>query len=313
MATTCGWLKFKAAILALGASLATACGPQGPQRAASDAVTDGVGDTGAAWPLLLAHCLRSPACDPMSDFGNGEGEASNSVGSVVWFAQAQDKVAEGGQDYGAKAELSLFGVRGAGGEAGRPLTLEELPDNLGGARAKRSTLAIEYRSPSGALEPYFLQVISPYLTGLADDVDEALLEVVGSEGVLFSATAGGMAAPETPVNGGYKAPKAMVFYASQNIRDEPLPKLLAALAKGESLSLRLKTADGDSMLQDALYADGYVAALEQAGAAIGDESIAQLVVERCAPMIGKPDEFWRVSNVTPAHLVCDPRLAEQRR
>lgn len=163
------------------------------------------------------------------------------------------------------------------------------------------------------LEPYHLQVISPYLAGLAEGLDEATFEIVGSEGVVFSAQGGGVDAPETPVNGGYKAPKAMVFYASQNIRDEPVAKLLAALTKGESLSLRLKAADGGMLLQDALYADGYAASVEQAGAAIGDAAIAVALIARCAPLMGKPDEFWKVANVTPAHLVCDPRQAESRR
>lgn len=312
MAMMSGRLWFSAGMLAL-AALPAACGPEGKQRAASDAVVADVPDAGAVWPLLLAHCQRSPSCDPMSDFGDGAGEASNSVGSVVWVALAREKAGEGPEDYGAKAELGLFGMRGAGGKAGRPLTLDELPDNLGGARARRATLAIEYRTPSGTLEPYFLKVISPYLTGLAEGVDEASLEIVGKDGVLFSATAGGMAAPETPVNGGYKAPASSVFYASQNIRDEPVPKLLAALAAGESLSLRLKAADGETMLQDALYADGYAAALEQAGAALKDPALSQPVAARCAPLMGKPDDFWRVANVTPASLVCDPRLAEQRR
>lgn len=311
MATMSGKLKFSAA--AALALLAVACGPEGKQRAASDAVVADVTDAGAAWPLLLAHCLRAPACDPMSDFGNGAGEASNSVGSVVWFAAAREKAGDGAEDYGAKAELSVYGLRGFGGKAGRPLTLDELPDNLGGARAKRSTLAIEYRTPSGALEPYFLQVISPYLTGLADGVDEAKLEIIGKDGVLFAATAGGMAAPVTAVNGGYKAPASSIFYASQNIRDEPVPKLLAALAAGESLSLRLKAADGETMLQDALYADGYAAALEQAGAALKDPGLEQPIVERCAPLAGRDDAFWSAANVVPASLVCDPRLAEQRR
>lgn len=317
MATMFETSRFKAqgtaALLACIAIAATACEPKGPTRAASDAVTADVADAGAAWPLLLQHCLRSPACDPMSDFGDGAGEASNSVGSVVWLAQARDKVGEGAQDYGAKAELSLLGARGVGGKAGRPLTVDELPDNLGGARAKHSTLTIEYRAPSGTLEPYGLQVISPYLTGVAKGVDEAKLEIVSASGVLFSATAGGMPAAETPVNGGYKAPDTMVFFVSQNIRDEPLPDLLAALAKGDSLSLRLKAANGETMLQDALYADGYAAALEQASAALSDTGIATPIVERCAPFTDKDDAFWRVANVAPASLVCDPRLAEQRR
>ncbi|MEQ1781984.1 MAG: hypothetical protein ABMA14_11535 [Hyphomonadaceae bacterium] len=313
MATMFATSRFSAAVLSIVALAATACEPTGPKRAASDAVVADVADKGAVWPLLLQHCLRSPACDPMSDFGEGAGEASNSVGSVAWFAQVREKVGEGGEDYGAKAELSLFGTRGVGGKAGRPLTIDELPDNLGGARAKRSTLTIDYRAPSDVLEPYGLQVISPFLTGVPAGLDEAKLEIVGAEGVLFSATAGGMAAAETPVNGGYKAPGAMVFFASQNIRDEPVPKLMAALTKGESLSLRLKSADGETLLQGALYADGYAAALEQASAALNDAGIGKPIVERCAPLMNKDDAFWRVANIVPASLVCDPRLPDQRR
>lgn len=315
MATMFATSRFRAAALAVAALAVVACEPTGPQRAASDAVVANVDDKGAAWPLLLQHCLRSPTCDPMSNFGDGAGEASNTIGSVAWFVQVREKVGEGGQDYGAKAELSLFGGRGVGGKAGRPLTIDELPDNLGGARAKRSTLTIDYRAPSDVLEPYGLQVISPFLTGVAAGVDEAKLEIVGAEGVLFSVMAGGMPAAETAVNGGYKAPNAMVFFASQNIRDEPLPKLLAALAKGESLSLRLKSADGETMLSDALYADGYAAALEQASAALNDDGIGQPIVERCASLMNKNDAFWRTSSSTspPASHACDPRLPDQRR
>ena len=313
MATMFATSRFRYLALTIAALAAGACEPAGPKRAASDAVVADVVDKGAVWPLLLQHCLRSPACDPMSDFGDGAGEASNTIGSVAWFAQVREKVGEGGQDYGAKAELSVFGMRGVGGKAGRPLTIDELPDNLGGARAKRSALTIDYRAPSDVLEPYGLQIISPFLTGVAAGVDEAKLEIVGAEGVLFSATAGGMAAAETPVNGGYKAPDAMVFFASQNIRDEPVPKLLAALARGESLSLRLKAANGDTLLQDALYADGYAAALEQASAALNDAGIGKPIVERCAPLMSKDDAFWRVANIVPASLVCDPRLPDQRR
>lgn len=290
-----------------------ACDPAAPGRAASDKVTDGAADAGAAWPLLLQHCLRAPDCDPASDFGDGGGEASNVVGSVAWFAQTKERVTEGAQDYGAKAELSLLGARPVGGKAGRPLTIDELPDSLGGVRAKRGSLVIEYRAPSGALEPYGLQFTSPHLADVADTLDEATLELVGAGGVLFSTVAGGMPAPQAPVNGAYTPPKSVIFYASRNLRDEPLPQLLAALAKGEALSVRLKAGNGDMLLQDALYADGFDAALTQAGASLGDPEIARPIVDRCSRFAGKPDAFWKLADVTPALLVCDPRLAEQRR
>ena len=288
------------------------CGPEQQTRAASDNVVAGVADKGAAWPLLLAHCLRATSCDPMSDFGTGAGEASNAIGSVAWSAQSTARVTEGAEDYGAKAEINLFGQRAVGGKAGRPLTIDELPDNLGGAKAKRTTLSIEYRAPSGAFEPYGLQVISPHLTGLADGVDEAVLEIKGSAGLLFSDTAGGMDAPVTRVNGNYTPPKSTIFFLSRNLRDEPLPQLLDAIAKGETLSVRL-VSKGETVMVDALYTDGFGAALEQAGAAVSDPEIARSVVDRCTRFADKPDEFWKLADVTPALLVCDPRLAEQRR
>lgn len=288
------------------------CGPEQQTRAASDNVVAGVVDKGAAWPLLLAHCLRATSCDPMSDFGTGAGEASNAIGSVAWSAQSKARVIEGAADYGARAEINLFGMRAVGGKVGRPLTIDELPDNLGGAKAKRTTLSIEYHAPSGTLEPYGLQVISPHLTGIADGLDEAVLEINGSAGLLFSDTAGAMDAPVTRVNGGYAAPKSTIFFFSRNLRDEPLPQLLDAIKKGETLSVRL-VSKGETVMVDALYTDGFGAALEQAGAAVNDPEIARTVVERCARFADKPDDFWKIADVTPALLVCDPRLAEQRR
>lgn len=294
------------------AMLLAGCGPGAPTRAASDKVVAGVVDEGAAWPLLLQHCLRAVSCDPASDFGTGVGEASNAIGSVAWFAQSKTRVTEGAQDYGAKAEINLFGSRAVGGKAGRPLTLDELPDNLGGAKAKRTTLSLEYRAPSGVLEPYFLQFISPHLTGLAEGVDEAVLEVKGSAGLIFSAKAGAMDVPETPVNGNAKPPKSVAFFVSRNLRDEPLPLLLEAMARGDTLSARM-VSKGETVMVDALYTDGFAVALEQAGAVANDPEISAPVVERCARFADKDDAFWKLADVTPALRVCDPRLAEQRR
>lgn len=293
--------------------LAAACGPQTPSRAASDAVVADADDAGAAWPLLLRHCLSAPDCDPMSDFGKGEGEASGYTGSVAWKAWSRDAVREGAEDYGAKILVSLFGVRGAGGKAGRPLTIDELPDNLGGQKAKRSALTVEYRMPSQSAEPYFLQFLSPYLTGLADGVDEARVEITGASGVLYSAVAAGMEPPPTPVNGRYTPPKSMVFYAARNIRDEPLPQLLAALAAGESLSLRMTGPDGETMLQDVLYADGFASSVALGAQAAVDPETATAIARRCARLAGEPDTFWQAANVTAGLHVCDPRLPEQRR
>ena len=41
-----------------------------------------------------------------------------------------------------------------------------------------------------------------------------------------------------------KAPDSMIFHVSRNLRDEPLPQLMAALAGGETLSLNLLAAEG---------------------------------------------------------------------
>jgi len=305
--------RFSASALFFTVTLLAACGPEAKTRAASDAVVAGVADKGAAWPLLLRHCLSSAHCDPMGDFGDGSGEASGVAGSVTWFFQTPEKVGEGAQDYGARAEINLFGMRANGGPAGRPLTIDELPDNLGGARARRTTLSLEYRAPSGVLEPYFMQMLSPHITQVAQGVTDARLEIRGADGVLFATMAAGMEAPKTAVNGGYDPPESMIFHVSRNLRDEPLPKLMAALEKGEALSVKLLAADGRSLLQDVLYTDGFENALGQAGEAAGDEEIARPIVERCARLADTDDVFWKNADVTAALVVCDPRLPERRR
>jgi hypothetical protein len=306
----CAMRRFSVAAVLL---MLAACEPETPRRAASDAVVANVDDAGAAWPLLLQHCLNQPSCDPMSDFGTGVGEASGVAGSVAWHAQTREVVAEGAEDYGPRLVLALYGQRGTGGEAGRPLTIDELPDNLGGRKAKRSTLAIEYRSPSQAPEPYHLQFVSPFLTGVAAEVEEAKLEIIGQDGVLWTAMAAGMPPPPTPVNGRYTPPKMMVFHASRNLRDEALPALMAALARGDTLSVKLIDANGAVMLQDVLYTDGYGTAAGHAAASQDDPEIALPIVERCARFASEPDDFWKVANVTEALMVCDPRLPELRR
>lgn len=313
MAMMCAMFRSSASATFIAAMLLAACGPETKTRAASDAVVAGVADKGAAWPLLLRHCLSSAHCDPMSNFGDGSGEASGVAGSVTWFFQTRDRVSEGAQDYGAKAEINLFGMRANGGPAGRPLTIDELPDNLGGAKAKRTALSLEYRAPSGTLEPYFLQIVSPHITQVADGIEDARLEIRGADGVLFAAQAPGMEAPKTAVNGGYDPAQSMIFHASRNLRDEPLPQLMAALERGDTLSVKLLAADGRSLLQDVLYTDGFSSALGRAGEAAGDEEIARPIVERCARFANEDDAFWKIADVTAALVACDPRLPERRR
>ena len=313
MVMMCAMFTSRQSSLLVAAILLAACGPEETSRAASDAVVEGVADKGAAWPLLLRHCLSSAHCDPMSNFGDGTGEASGVAGSTAWFFQTSDRAGEGAQDYGAKAEINLFGMRANGGPAGRPLTIDELPDNLGGAKAKRTTVSFEYRAPSGALEPYFLQIVSPHITKVAAGVTDARLEIRGADGVLFTAEAVGMEAPKTAVNGGYDPPESMIFHVSRNLRDEPLPQLMAAIETGDTLSVKLLAADGRSLLQDVLYTDGFASALTRAGEAGADEAIARPIADRCARFADKDDAFWKIADVTAGLVVCDPRLPEQRR
>lgn len=290
-----------------------ACEPEAPRISESAKVVENAGHPVVAQAFMRQHCLRSPSCDPTSDYGQGAGQSSGLAGTVAWFTETKDVVQEGGQDYGAAITLSAFASRGQGGPAGRPLTLDELPDTFNAAKAKRSTLSIEYRTPGGgAPEPYGLQFTSAYLT-LPAPLDAAKLEIVGKDGVLLSVEAGAMPAKKEPVNGGGKAPDAVVFFFSRNLRDEPLPALMAALMAGETLSLKLIAADGNLMLVDALYAHGYESALSEGTAALSDPDISQPIIARCERFATEADEFWKLADVTPALLVCDPRPPELRR
>src|SRR5262245_50973021 len=118
--------------------LMTGCGPEGSARSESRKVVADSHDPGADWPLLLQHCLRSPNCDPMSDFGQGLGQASGSAGQSTWFVETADVVKEGGRDYGGAARINLYATRGQGGAAGRPVTMDETASNLRSANARRS-------------------------------------------------------------------------------------------------------------------------------------------------------------------------------
>lgn len=294
-------------------SVLAACGPEQPTRAASDKVVEGSANPGAAWPLLLQHCLRSPNCNPSSDFGKGAEEASGLVSALTWFAQTEKRVTEGAQDYGAALTMSVYGTRGVGGPAGRPLTIDELPDTLDGANAKRSRLAITYRTPGGAApEPYGLWFNSAWLQ-LPKPLDEAKVEISGKAGVLLSETAGMMEPEKDARKATPKEINPVVFVFPRNIRDERVDTLLAALMAGETLSLKLYAPDGSLLLTDALYAVGYESALQQATGSLSDPEISLTIEERCQRFADKRDEFWKIADVTPALFVCDPRPPEQRR
>ncbi len=326
-------------LLALVAGLALAgCGPVTPKEAASGKTITGLDDPGAMWPLLNAHCLRSPSCDPTADFGRGAGEASDSVDQVTWFVQTKDVVKEGGEDYGALIQVSLYGLRASGGKAGRPITLDEAPATLNGANAMRSILAIEYRTPGGGPpEPYFLQFESaqvalavPGVAGKtqeqatdatydwldaikpAMDCDGAVIEITGRAGILHSDCSLGMPASETAAGGDRHDFEPWSFYISRNLRDEPLPALVQAIEAGETLGLKILGPGGDIILQDAIYSGGYAEALKRGAAALADPQIATEIAARCQPFAGKAQESWKIADVTPALHVCDPRTPQQR-
>jgi hypothetical protein len=286
---------------------------------------------------MLAHCMRSQKCDPLSNFGEGAGQASGQVDAAAWFAETKDAVKEGGEDYGAAITINLFGVRGEGGAAGRPVTMEEAPSNLRGPIARRSTLSIEYRTPVGLKpEPYTLQVLTPHFNlvvpggGAAmgdvalekttfaridamrwgDGNEGARLIVAGKAGTLFDGYSTGMA--QAPEDGEVRSFMPWQFFASRNLRDEPLSALLAALEAGETLTLSVTTPDGAQMLGDIIYTTGYVEALREAGEALADVEIARPIPERCARFDEEKSEFWKIADVTAALRVCDPRTIEER-
>ncbi|MDZ4762381.1 MAG: hypothetical protein SGJ21_15060, partial [Alphaproteobacteria bacterium] len=91
-----------------------------PKRSLSGQVARDHPDAGALWPVLLQHCLRAASCDPMSNFGEGAGQASGIIGSTTYFVETAKAVREGGRDQGAAITLSLQADRGRGGQAGRP-------------------------------------------------------------------------------------------------------------------------------------------------------------------------------------------------
>lgn len=329
---------------AAGLALAglAACGPEEPKAGSVAQAIEEAARPGALWPVMLAHCLRAPSCDPMSDFGQGAGQASGLVDQVSYFVESADVVKEGGEDYGAAITLSLFATRGQGGKAGRPLTLDETASDLRVAKARRSTLSIEYRTPGGAApEPYSLALMSPQIALSApgrgsfktqgemtraseahvdamrwpDGEQGARIEIAAKSGVVFTGYSTGMAAADifdakATLRRGFEP---WVFYAPQNIRDEPLPALMAAIEAGETLGLKIVAPDGGVMLQDAIYTGGYGEALREATEALADPELGRTIPERCARFETERDEFWKIADVTAALRVCDPRTAEQRR
>jgi hypothetical protein len=107
------------------------------------------------------------------------------------------------------------------------------------------------------------------------------------------------------------------LYGEEHVGDPPFDPgrdaLMAALVKGDTLSVKLLATDGRPLLQDVLYTDGFESALARAGVAAGDEAIVRPIVERCMQFADRDEAFWKIADVTAALVVCDPRLPERRR
>jgi hypothetical protein len=326
--------------------LAGGCGPDNrPRVANSNRVVKNIPNSGKLWPVMLQHCLRKPDCDPMSDFGQGAGQASGIAGSTSYYVESADTVREGGEDYGAALTLSVYGLRGQGGEVGRPLTLDESPSDLRGTNARRSTLTIEYRTPGGgAPEPYFFSfrsaltaigvpgastaksqdeiasLTSKYLDAMTWPDDPrpvavgAKLQISGKGQVLLTAYSSGIAyGALTPNSDAIRRGfEPWWFYVGRNLRDEPADGLLKALKAGESLSFTLTTPSGAVILRDGIYTDGFTDALKLAEATLADPSLAEPLSQRCAVTAGMHDKCWDLAETTPILRSCDSRTAQQR-
>lgn len=106
------------------------------------------------------------------------------------------------------------------------------------------------------------------------------------------------------------------FYVSRNLRDEPAPDLLAAIAREKLLGLKITDPDGDVMLEDSIPTQGFAAALEQGIAALADPAIKEPLTTRCSEYIGVENGMWddvlKTNKASPAQRACDPRTVPQR-
>ncbi|MEZ5938413.1 MAG: hypothetical protein R3C52_09345 [Hyphomonadaceae bacterium] len=288
--------------------------------------------------LMIQHCLRSPSCSLTRASADGAGEASGVAGWTRWFAQAADIVQEGGADYGARLLVSAVGPGGGGGEAGRPLTLDESPSDPMSARLIRSWLTVEFRTPppDGAPEPYFLTIM-PSAVLLASRPGEgartraeleektaaavdawtwpdgqhgAKVELFARKGLVWSGYTVGMPAHARITDRAALrlGSEPWLFYASQNIRDEPARDLLAALEADESLSIRVSAPSG-ALQSDALYGKGFSEAVRAGMEALADPDTARPLAERCGA--GRDDFYFANDGDLFAVRSCDPRTGEQ--
>lgn len=282
--------------LALAAAGAACAPPAAPSIAQVKQAT-----RSEAWPQMLAHCLRSPDCDPMANVGDGAGEASNHAGEVTWFAHA-------GPD--AMLMIGLHASRGRGGEAGRTLTIDEQPDSLAGHLSRRSSLMLRFTAHAGkAPQLDNMSFRSAWLQPTDKAAADCVVEISGKAGVLLKEPA-----KAVPVGhpAGMNGLSPVTIQFARLAEGNALRTLLGALRAGETLSLKITGTSGAVLLSDVIYALGYEGALSQANDAVEDPEIAATISERCARFAGEPDTFWAVANVTAALQVCDPRLPQER-
>lgn len=314
-----------------------ACGPQPVKPVSTLKQLTKAEGLGAMWPVMLQHCLRDPACDPAGDFGDGAGEASDMVGDVMWFAQTKDKVKEGGADYGGRILLNFTGFGGTGGEAGRPMTLDEVPSSLSAQQQRTTWLTIEYRQPGDKSEPYFFalrtaalalsahglekdqaqetkaQLTGDYIAGLDHGDGETTglkVEIVAGKKTVFTGYSIGLSAGMKPEKG----TPAWAFdpwhiYVSANLRDEAdrLAPVMKAIRAGEPLGVRITDPHGRVALETGIGTKDAAEALKAAEAALADPLIATPLAERCRPVLfGNPK-----AQKTPATL-CDDRTTSMR-
>ena len=86
------------ALIGLSLIALAACEPEMPAISDSVKVIEKAENKAVAQAFMRQHCLRSPACDPTTDYGRGVGQASGVAGSAAWFVETKDVVKESSAD-----------------------------------------------------------------------------------------------------------------------------------------------------------------------------------------------------------------------
>jgi hypothetical protein len=148
---------------------------------------------------------------------------------------------------------------------------------------------------------------------------EAKLEGLAAR-IMLSTYPGGEAIIAAPaagrLSGAILEDEAALKLPSEPVRFEAeagdLSLAQASLKDEATFVLKIESPAGE-ILRDALYADGFKAALEEAVAALSDPLIAQPLTERCIAFLDRPVSFWRAAEgASESARSCDPRTAEQR-